>query len=388
MTQGSPQHPLIAIACGGTGGHLFPGLAVAEELQFRGCRIALLISEKEVDQQAVRGTQDMEIKAWPAVGLANQNRVAFIRGFLKSLRLARAYFKQAQPSAVLAMGGFTSAAPIVAARLKGIPTFLHEANTIPGRANRWLAPWVSHTFVGFASTANRFGNASVQVVGTPVRSQFQESDPGACRMALGLDPDRPVLLVMGGSQGAQGINRGVVTLLPKLIAALPELQFFHLTGPQDFEAVKTAYQDAGTRAVVHPFFTEMELALGAATVAISRAGASSIAEFSALRIPALLVPYPAAADNHQHFNAREVAQSGAALLVPQESLTADVVLPALIDLVRDPVRRAESQKALGLWHRGDSAQLIADRVLQDIPLPKSELNHQPWQKYQTGGELI
>ncbi len=343
--------------------------------------MALLISEKEVDQEAVRGAQDMEIKAWPAVGLANQNKIAFLRGFLKSLKLARTYFKQSQPSAVLAMGGFTSAAPIVAARLRGTRTFLHEANTIPGRANKWLAPWVDHTFVGFASTSSRFGNASVQVAGTPVRSQFQESDPGACRMALGLDADRPVLLTMGGSQGAHGINRAVVNLLPKISEILPELQFLHLTGSQDFDFVRTAYRTSGVRAVIHPFLTEMELALGAATVAISRAGASSIAEFAALRIPALLVPYPAAADNHQYFNAREVTQSGAALLVTQESLTESIVLPALIELVRDTTRRMECQKALGHWHRSDSAKIIADRILRDIPC------NEPLEILQTGREF-
>ncbi len=388
MTQGSTKPPSIAIACGGTGGHLFPGLAVAEELQFRGCRMALLISEKEVDQEAVRGAQDMEIKAWPAVGLANQNKIAFLRGFLKSLKLARTYFKQNEPSAVLAMGGFTSAAPIVAARLKGTRTFLHEANTIPGRANRWLAPWVDHRFVGFASTASRFGNASVQVVGTPVRSQFQESDPGACRMALGLDADRPVLLTMGGSQGAHGINRAVVDLLPKISETLPELQFLHLTGSQDFEFVRTAYRTSGVRAVVHPFLTEMELALGAATVAISRAGASSIAEFSALRIPSLLVPYPAAADNHQYFNAREVAQSGAALLVTQESLTELIVLPALTELVRDTTRRSECQKALVHWHRSDSAKIIADRILRDIPCTEPLEILQTGRAFRREGEMV
>ncbi len=388
MIQSPSSYPLIAIACGGTGGHLFPGLAIAEALQLRGCRIALLISEKEVDQHAVRGVQGMEIQSWPAVGLVGQNQLSFVRGFLKSFRLARAYFKKSKPSAILAMGGFTSAAPIVAGRFCGASTFLHEANAIPGRANRWLAPWVDHAFVGFSSAAQRLRNPSVEFLGTPVRSQFQETDAAACRMALGLHPDRPVFLIVGGSQGAHGINKSFTEILPMVTATIPDLQFLHLTGSLDFEAVKAAYQKAGIKAAIHPFFTEMELALGAASVAISRAGASSISEFAAMQLPALLVPYPDAADNHQYYNANELAQSGAALLISQDKMTSDVVLPALLGLLHDPMRRDACKKALALWHHADSAEKIANRVLQDIALPEVEFAHQPWLKRNNGVELL
>ena len=133
------ERPLIAIACGGTGGHLFPGLAVAERLIQRRAEVMLLVSPKEVDQQAVKTASGVQIATLPAVGLIRGSRIAFARGLIRSFRAARALFKQEKPRAVVAMGGFTSAPPILAGRLMGFPTFLHESNTIPGRANRWLS---------------------------------------------------------------------------------------------------------------------------------------------------------------------------------------------------------------------------------------------------------
>lgn len=147
--------PLVAIACGGTGGHLFPGLAVASELKRHGCEVALLISPKEVDQQAVKNVTGMEIHTLPAVGLQNRNYFSFAASFVKSLMAARRVFRQQRPQAVLAMGGFTSAPPIFAGKALGARTFLHESNTIPGKANRFLSRWVDEAFVGFPEAGAR-----------------------------------------------------------------------------------------------------------------------------------------------------------------------------------------------------------------------------------------
>jgi len=177
----SPQPPVrVAIACGGTGGHLFPGLAVADQLVRRGCQVKLLISPKEVDQQAVQGVSDMEVISLPAVGLQRRSEIAFVRGFIRSYRAAAKLFKPCPPQAVLAMGGFTSAPPVLAAKRRGACTFLHESNTIPGRANRWLARFVQHAFVGFPTAVGRLHNRSVTVTGTPVRSCFQTVEAAAC----------------------------------------------------------------------------------------------------------------------------------------------------------------------------------------------------------------
>ena len=261
----------IAIACGGTGGHLFPGLAVAEKLQEKGCVLTLLVSPKEIDQQAVKSAQGMEVVTLPAVGLTRGQLLAFTRGFRQSYRSARRLFEQAPPQALLAMGGFTSAPPLLAARKSGAQTFLHESNTIPGRANRWLSWVVERAFVGFPSAAKRLHTRAVVVTGTPVRPQFKQADAAACRRALGFEPGQPVVLVMGGSQGASGINELVTRALPAFSKAAPHLQWFHLTGPKDISKVQQAYEALGLRAKVEAFFSDMGLALGAGSLAVSRA---------------------------------------------------------------------------------------------------------------------
>jgi UDP-N-acetylglucosamine--N-acetylmuramyl-(pentapeptide) pyrophosphoryl-undecaprenol N-acetylglucosamine transferase len=355
--------PLIAIACGGTGGHLFPGIAVGDELVNRGCRVQLLISAKEVDQQAVKSALGMETVILPAVGLVRGKLLAFALGFWNSYHAAKKAFRNNPPLAVLAMGGFTSAPPVLAGRKFGAVTFFHESNTIPGKANRWLAHVVDQAFVGFPMAANRLLLQNVVTTGTPVRPQFQLTDATACRMALGLQPNRPVLLIMGGSQGASGVNQLVMQALGKLVQDAPELQFLHLTGANDVETARAAYQTQNCKAVVLPFLTEMELALGAATIAISRAGASSLAEIAAMRVPSILIPYPIAADNHQYFNARSFVDSGAALLLHQQGATGEQLAQMVLNLLDDSATCQKMQAALTRWHAPDAAERIAEKML-------------------------
>lgn len=356
----------IAIACGGTGGHLFPGLAVAHELLERDCSVTLLVSPKEVDQQAVKHLLGMEVMTLPAVGLKRGSEIAFLRGFCRSYRAAKKLFESRCPQAVLAMGGFTSAPPILAARTSGAQAFLHESNTIPGRANRWLSWLVNRAFVGFPVAACRLHNHRVTATGTPVRPQFRLRDAAECRAALGLHPERPVLAVIGGSQGASGINDLVIQSLPLLARSFPMLQWFHLSGPSDAVRVEQAYNDLGLNAVVRPFFAEMELVLGAATAAVSRAGASSLAEFAAMQVPALLVPYPAATENHQFHNAKAFVETGAARLLLQEQATAESLVKSIFDLIESKVVRGTTQKALARWHSPNAAEQIAEAILESI----------------------
>jgi UDP-N-acetylglucosamine--N-acetylmuramyl-(pentapeptide) pyrophosphoryl-undecaprenol N-acetylglucosamine transferase len=281
-------------------------------------------------------------------------------------------FRRHRPQAILAMGGFTSAPPIQAGKISGAATFLHEANSIPGRANRLLSPFVDQIFVGFPGAAARLHSQNVAATGTPVRNQFSPADSASCRMALGLRADQPVLLVVGGSQGATGINRLMAEAAPMFKSALPDLQFLHLTGGADRNLVQQAYAAAGCRATVLPFLSEMELALGAATVAISRAGASAIAEFAAMQVPAILIPYPAAADNHQYFNARAVVESGAALQFEQRSLTAHQLAQAALDLISKPSQLEKMRSAWQAWQFPNAAEDIANRILVTLGMPQPE----------------
>ncbi len=363
----SNSNPLrIAIACGGTGGHLFPGIAVARQLVARGCAVTLLISSKDVDQQAVRDVSNMEVVTLPAVGLKRGGELAFVRGFSSSYRKAKKLFKSQPPRVALAMGGFTSAPPILAARRRGAKTFLHESNSIPGRANRWLSWTVNQAFIGFPSAAGRLHARNVTVTGTPVRPEFCPADAAACRLALGLDPTRPVLLVMGGSQGATGINEVVARSLPLIAQRLPHVQVCHLTGPANGDEIARTYADSKLTAIVHPFLHRMDLALGAATASICRAGASSLAEIAAMRLPSVLVPYPTATDNHQFHNARSMEASGAARLLEQKSATPETLANLLWDLFEKPAVREKMQQALAQFHAPEAAARIADAMLESV----------------------
>jgi UDP-N-acetylglucosamine--N-acetylmuramyl-(pentapeptide) pyrophosphoryl-undecaprenol N-acetylglucosamine transferase len=416
MSSPATKSPFIAIACGGTGGHLFPGLAVAGQLQQRGCTVALLISPKDVDQQAVKsalerrppdrhGSVDvqklagqetgapLEIFTLPAVALQNRNYFSFVRSFWQSWRAAKKIFQARPPQAVLAMGGFTSAPPVLAGNAFGARTFLHESNTIPGKANRFLAWFVDEAFVGFPEAGSRLKSCKVTTTGTPVRPQFsgwwgetpdepvlarqttaatarEDARPtrsAKCRATLGLDPNRPTILVMGGSQGASGLNEMILSALPLL--APKNWQWLHLTGANDFEKVTAAYATHGVKTVVKSFLTEMDLALGAATASVSRSGASSLAEIAAMRLPSLLVPYPTAADNHQFINARAFEKTGAAKLLEQKDSTPEKVAALLTELVEIEATRATMQAALAQWHAPKAAEQIAEIILAAIAQP-------------------
>jgi UDP-N-acetylglucosamine--N-acetylmuramyl-(pentapeptide) pyrophosphoryl-undecaprenol N-acetylglucosamine transferase len=319
-----------------------------------------------VDQEAVKSARGMEIFTLPAVGLQNRNYFSFAGSFVKSLFAARKIFRKRRPAAVLAMGGFTSAPPVWVGKDFGAKTFLHESNTIPGRANRFLARFVDEAFIGFPSAAARLRARKVTATGTPVRPQFQPCEPAPCRAAFRLDPGSPTILVMGGSQGASGINDLVLSALPSLGDRTTAWQWLHLTGSNDVEKVKQAYDARGFKAVVKPFLAEMDLALGAATAAVSRAGASSLAEIAAVRLPSLLVPYPAAADNHQFHNAQAFKTTGAARLLEQKNATPEKVAALLRELVEDAAARAKIQTALAQWHAPKAAEQIADIMLAAI----------------------
>ena len=364
MTRPSEYQPHIAIACGGTGGHLFPGLAVAEKLQASGCTVSILISPKEVDQQAVKSACGVEVVTLPAVALQHGSRLAALRGFVQSYRASRKLFKTQRPNAVLAMGGFTAAPPVFAARMLGIKTFLHESNTIPGRANRMLARFVHQAFVGFPEAESRLAAREVIVTGTPVRPEFQPRDVAVCRVALGLDPARPVILVTGGSQGARGVNDLIIGALPMLARHALQWQWLHLAGPHDVERVKQAYAKLALKAVVHPFLEQMELAIGGATACVSRSGASSLAEIAAMRLPTLLVPLPTSADNHQWQNARAFEETGAAQLLNQCDATPDKISTLLRELVEDIAMRDGLKNALARWHEPKAAEKIASAIIQ------------------------
>src|SRR5438067_9028882 len=198
------------IACGGTGGHLFPGIAVAEVLRDRGHEVMLLVSEKEIDALALSGRANFRFEKLPTVGLPSPFSPAilgFIRRFYESLSLCRSIYRKFKPQVVLGMGGFTSTAPVLAGRMRGVSTFIHESNAIPGKANRLTARMVRAVLLGFKECAQFFPKVQTEVTGTPVRTELKQIDREVARHKLGLRHDLSAMLVMGGSQGAGGINQ-------------------------------------------------------------------------------------------------------------------------------------------------------------------------------------
>ena len=362
-----PPHQHVAIACGGTGGHLFPGLAVGLELRARGIEVSLLISPKEVDQSAVAAVRDQfRLVVLPAMGFQVRRSAAYLRSFLRSWTEARRFFKAHPPGAVLGMGGFTSVTPILAGRRAGVATLLHESNTIPGRANRWLAPWVDECMAGFSEALPRLRQKRMSVTGTPVRPGFfglQREE--ACRR-VGLDSDSPVLLVMGGSQGAAGINRRRAVAYPEILRQLPDCQWVHLTGTRDFPTYETLAQSWPGRGRLLAFSSEMEVWMSAATAAVTRAGASSLAELSAVQLPSVLIPYPSATDDHQMSNGKAFASDGAALLLAESEATPERLAQLLVPLLREAPRRQALREALARRAAPAAAVRIADRVLAAV----------------------
>ncbi len=355
----------FVIAAGGTGGHLFPGLAVGEILLARGHEVMLLISEKEIDAVATEGRKEFRIEKLAGIGMPkifSPAILGFALRFWKGLRRCKALFREWQPAAVLGMGGFTSTAPILAGRSRKVPTFVHESNAIPGRANRLNARYVTKVLLGFSECARHFPNAKCEVTGTPLRSALtQPVDKSAALAAFGLKPGRTTVLVMGGSQGAHGINSAIAAAAARL--KTHAWQVIHLAGAQDEQAMHAVYQREGVPAAVAAFHHKMEEAYGAADLAIARSGAASLAELSHFGLPAILIPYPFAADDHQTANARIFEAAGAGVLLKESDATPDALAEKISALIADPARLAEMVQRSRALAPNNAAGRVADVVL-------------------------
>ncbi len=355
----------VAIACGGTGGHFFPGVAVAQEVKRRGGQVMLFASRKEVDRESADALPDAQIEFLPAVALLRGRRLAFAWGEIRSLALCLKWFLRWRPGVVLVMGGFASVAPAIAGRLLGARVYLHESNSVPGRANRCLARLCRGIFVGFPSAKEAFrGRKKVVVSGTPVRKEFRQALRPEIYQRLGLVSGAPVLLVMGGSQGARLLNDLTAKVAPLLSRRHPDLQLIHLTGKHDHAPLQALYQRLGLRYFLSEFCPNASELIRLATAVLSRAGASSLAEYAAVRLPALLIPYPHAADDHQRKNAVIFAESGAAEWLEERRLQPSDVARVLSCLLYDQEARRRMKEALRAWNAENSAARIVDDLME------------------------
>ena len=325
------------IACGGTGGHLFPGLAVAEVLRERGHEVLLFVSEKDVDALALKEHPEIPFEKLPSIGLPSPFSPAilgFLRRFNESFRRCRSIYRRFKPEVVLGMGGFTSTAPVLAGKVGGVPTFIHESNAIPGKANKMTARLVRAVLLGFKECAPFFPKVKTEVTGTPIRTELRRLDRRTAREKLGLDPDLATLLVMGGSQGASGINQAVIKSLPAFNGTA--LQVIHLSGTREEKLVADNYRRANLPAFVAAFHHRMEELYSAADFAVARSGAASLAELAAFALPAVLIPFPYAADDHQARNADVFARAGAAIVVKESEILDDALVRKILPFIEDP----------------------------------------------------
>ncbi len=357
------------IACGGTGGHLFPGLAVAEALHARGHEVVLFVSEKEIDATALKARPEFRSEKLPSVGLPSMvfspASVRFARRFWESFSHCRRFYRKFRPSVVLGMGGFTSTAPVLAARLQGLPAFVHESNAIPGRANRLAAKFASKVLIGFEEAEARFAGANCVVTGTPVRKNLGlPLDRGEARRAFRLEPEKKTLLVMGGSQGAAGINQLLFKAAPLLASS--GLQIIHLTGDRDDRLAAANYQREEIPHYVSPFHHKMEEAYSAADLAISRAGASSLSELSQFALASILIPYPFATDDHQTANAGIYQRAGAAELLTEKGTTPEVLSAMICNLLDDELRRGRMSMASRRIPPASAAENVADVMEKSV----------------------
>lgn len=327
------------IACGGTGGHLFPGLAVAEVLRSRGHEVMLFVSEKEIDSVALSSHPEFQFEKLPTIGLPSPFSPAIVRftqRFNESLSRCRQIYRKFQPHVVLGMGGFTSTAPVLAARLRRIPSFIHESNAFPGKANRMTARMVRAVLLGFKEAAQFFPRIKTEVTGTPIRSELQRLDRAEARRKLGLRENLRTLLVMGGSQGAAGINQSMIKSLPSMHGE--PFQVIHLSGARDERLVADNYLRENIPAYVAAFHHAMEEVYSAADLAIARSGAASLAELAAFSLPSVLIPFPYAADDHQTRNAEIFTRAEGAVMLREAELSNGVLAKKIRELISDPMR--------------------------------------------------
>jgi len=348
------------IACGGTGGHLFPGIAVAEVLRERGHEVLLFVSEKEIDSLALSTRSQFRFEKLPTVGFPSVYSPAifgFIRRFTESLSRCRSIYQKFKPQVILGMGGFTSTAPILAGRMRGISTLIHESNAVPGKANRLAAKMVRAVLLGFKECAAFFPKVRTELTGTPIRTELKRLDRRSARQKLGLQTDVTTMLVMGGSQGASGINQAIIKSLPFLRHTA--LQLIHLSGARDERLVADNYRRERISAYVAAFHHHMEEVYSAADFAVARAGAASLAEIASFELPSILIPFPYAADDHQTRNAEIFARAGAAFVLKESELTPELITQKVKELIDRPERlRRMSENSARLAPR-DAADRVA-----------------------------
>jgi UDP-N-acetylglucosamine--N-acetylmuramyl-(pentapeptide) pyrophosphoryl-undecaprenol N-acetylglucosamine transferase len=349
----------VLIAGGGTGGHVFPGIALAEEVVgrhpendavFVGTARGL---EATVVPAAGYPIELIEVKGLKGKGLAGAagNLALVPLALLRSMAILRKW----RPDVVIGVGGYASGPVVLAARLLGIPTAVQEQNAAAGLTNRILGRIVRTVFTAFPEAARSFPRRKVLQLGNPIRRGLLDNF-----MRPTTPHDRPHLLVFGGSQGAHALNMRLVEALPHLADLKDRLTITHQTGVKDREAVEKGYAATGFAPDVREFITDMSAAYAKADLVVCRAGATTLAELTVCQKPSILVPFPFAADNHQVVNARSLVEAGAAVMIEERELTGERLAGEIRAILTDDPRRKQMARAASRLGAPQAAREIID----------------------------
>lgn len=358
----SPSAISVIIAGGGTGGHIFPGIAIAQEFKRRNPETRILFVgtaqglEKKIVPREGFDLQTIEVAALKRVGFLK--RIKSLLMLPKSFLAVRSLIQRVKPDVVIGVGGYVSGPVVLIASLMGIPTLVAEQNALPGFTNRVLSKFVNAAALTFEEARKFFGDKA-EITGNPVRAEFFDISPKQA-------DDVIHIFITGGSQGARAINLAVIAALPLLIEEKDRLSITHQTGEYDYDKVRAAYLEIGWKADIKPFIEDMISELTKADLVISRAGATTVAELAAAGKPALMIPFPFAADDHQRKNAEAVERAGAGRMILQAELTPERLAQELLWLARDPqqlARMAAASKELG---HPDAAAKVVDLAFSVI----------------------
>jgi len=358
----------VLIAGGGTGGHLYPGIAVARELMRRdvGADVSFVGTAAGIESR-VLPRERLPLDVIRSSGIKGKSIVDRLRGAsLVPLSVVDAWrvISRRRPQLVIGVGGYSSGPVVLAAALRGVPTMVLEQNAVPGLTNRLLAPFVRAAAVTYDSTRSFFGEKAV-LSGNPVRPEFFEIAGPSATEADANDGSAVVrVLVFGGSQGAHAVNVAMVEAAPELAAHRSHLRLTHQTGERDVEMVRAGYRAAGIAADVEPFFYDMGRQLGNADLIVCRAGATTLAEVAAAGRAAILIPLPTATDDHQRKNAEVWSMAGAAEMMLQEFASGPKLAAKILALAKSPGARERMAAAARRLARPDAAKVIVDRALE------------------------
>jgi len=349
----------IIIAAGGTGGHLYPAIALAREFMRRKpmTKILFVGTTRGLESKVLahEGFELAFISAKPVMGKQPMDVFHGLCAMPVSLWQSRNILRERGADLVIGVGGYTSPMMVLAAALTGVPRVILEPNAHPGLANKAVGSFAQRVFLAFPSAAAAFRPDKVRVVGTPIRREFltKTSSPSVTKPG-----GRCHVLIFGGSQGAKAINSAAMEALPVLLKQYPSLTVTHQTGESDHDRVSNAYGTAGLAVEVVPFLYDMPAAINRADVVVARAGAMTVAELTACGKPAVLIPLPTAIYDHQAKNAKFMEDAGAAAVIPQAQLTGDKLAQQLASIIGDPERmRAMGAASLSL-RRMDAAEAI------------------------------